>query len=357
MRLGTLRKSGPVIWPNVISTLRIAALTGRGEEEDESRLLKLYWNRAELKKELATLDAQVHQLRDRLKQQEGLTGRVEEEFHALEVLLGNPDYAFQAIVHYQLRALWRACHAQLEQFAGELGRQREERESQRHLQDYQLGRAQRLRAISDLEAAAEADVAAAESAVAERVARLGQLRQLWHYFRRQRLEAEVEAERERVASLARVLADTRASRKEIEQEPWPKFAGLSTEGKRGINVAVIAYAQLLVTRLGEGGLGRRAWEAQRLGVRDCHYGSRGECMAFMAEIRDAVALVREAGSIVPELKVRADRLKASASYAEPGDPVPLAESLPANEPGTERSLNEPNVLRENYWDIYRVLRG
>jgi hypothetical protein len=80
-------------------------------------------------------------------------------------------------------------------------------------------------------------------------------------------------------------------------------------------------------------------------------------MALMAEIRDAVALVREAGGIVAELKVRADRLKASASYAEPGDSIPLAESLPANEPGTERSLNEPNVLRENYWDIYRVLRG
>lgn len=324
-------------------------------DDDEARLLKLYWNRAELKKELASLDAQLHQLRDRLKQQEGLTGRIEEEHRALEILLGNPEYGFQALVHFQLRALWRACHAQLEQFGTELVRQREERESRRQIQEYQQSRSGRLRAIAEAESAAEAEVAAAESAVAAKEADISRRRRFWHYFTRQALEREVDSLKKVVAERAEDLNVVRAARKNQEQESWPKFPGLSAEGRRSINLAIIAYAQLLVCRLEDGGLARKAWEAQRLSVSECHYGTRGECMALMTEIREAVALVRDAKDVVGELKIRAEALRAAASYADSVDPLPLPESLPGNHPGAERRLDEPCVLRDNYWDIFKVL--
>jgi hypothetical protein len=340
-----------------VARFRLPSLgTRSAEQEEESRLLKLYWNRAELKKELATLDDSVHQLRDRLKQQEGATGRVEEEHRALEVLLGSPEYGFQALVHYQLRALWRACHAQIEQFGAELARQREERERKRQVQDYQVARAQRLRVIGEREAALEADVASAEAAVREGEGRLSRLQRFWHYFRRQEVETQVERLRGVLAERAATLAEARIARKALEHEPWPDFVGLSLDGKRSINLAVIAYAQLLVCRLAEGGLARRSWEAQRQSVRDSHYGTRGECLAMMNEIRDALARVRDATDVIVELKQRAERVRISAQYAEADDPVPLPETLPGNEPSGARSLDEPNVLRENYWDLFRILR-
>ena len=345
-------------WTDLVARFSLPSFATRNaEQEEESRLLKLYWNRAELKKELATLDDSVHQLRDRLKQLEGATGRVEEEHHALEVLLGSPEYGFQALVHYQLRALWRACHAQIEQFGAELARQREERERKRQIQDYQIARAQRLKTIGEREAALEADVASAEAAVREGEDRLAKLQRFWHYFRRQEVEIQVERLRGVLAERSATLGEARVARKALEHEPWPDFGGLSLDGKRGINLAVIAYAQLLVCRLADGGLARKSWDAHRQSVRDCHYGSRGECLALMNEIRDSLARVREAKDVIGELKLRSERIRASAGYAEPDDPVPLAETLPGNDPNGERTLDEPSVLRENYWDVYRILRS
>ena len=51
-------------WP----VLRLPAL-GQPDGVDDERLLKLFWNRAELKKELQALDDELHGLQDRIKQQ------------------------------------------------------------------------------------------------------------------------------------------------------------------------------------------------------------------------------------------------------------------------------------------------
>jgi hypothetical protein len=120
---------------------------------------------------------------------------------------------------------------------------------------------------------------------------------------------------------------------------------------------VIAYAQLLLARLSTDGLALRTWNAQRNHVRDIRYGTRRDCEQLMRDVASAIVRVREAKEIVAELKTRAEAIKASAAYPHDEDAVPVAESLPGNELGRERSLDEPSVLRDNYWDIYRVLRG
>jgi len=324
---------------------------------DEARLLKLYWNRAELKKELADLDQELHQLRDRLKQQEAATGRVEEEFQALESLLGNPEFGFEVLAHYQLRALWRACHGQLQQFGSELARQREERERKRQVAEYQADRVHRLKLAGERETYAESALAQAQADVAQMEAEMARLSGLWHYFRRRKLAGHIHSAQGLVTERAAMLADERAARRVIEQEQWPEFPGLSLDGKRSINLAVIAYAQLLVSRLAADGLAARALSAQRDHVRDCHYGTRPECEQLMRDVAAAVARVREAKDVVSELKTRAEHLRATATYPHDEDAVPVSDSLPPNDIGAERTLNEASVLRDNYWDIYKVLRG
>src|SRR5258708_13219571 len=89
--------------------------------------MQLFQNRAGLKKAYADLKDEFHLLRDRLKQQEGATIRVQEQLHALGDLLGDPKTGFGALVFFQLRTLWKTCHQQLSTFATDLTRQHEAR--------------------------------------------------------------------------------------------------------------------------------------------------------------------------------------------------------------------------------------
>jgi hypothetical protein len=59
--------------------------------------MQLFQNRAGLKKAYADLKDEFHLLRDRLKQQEGATIRVQEQLDALGDLLGDPKTGFSAL--------------------------------------------------------------------------------------------------------------------------------------------------------------------------------------------------------------------------------------------------------------------
>src|SRR5580658_8297954 len=76
--------------------------------EEEGRVLALFRNRAELKKAYGELQEEIYRLKDRIKQQEGATQRVQEMLNALEVRLGLSDTGYPALVFYQLRRLWQA---------------------------------------------------------------------------------------------------------------------------------------------------------------------------------------------------------------------------------------------------------
>src|SRR5260370_490736 len=80
--------------------------------------------------------------------------RVLEEKESLEVLLGNPDFGFGALVHFQLRALWKGCNVQLEQFGAELRRQQEDRERKRQLVEFHQDRQARVKLAAERLAAA-----------------------------------------------------------------------------------------------------------------------------------------------------------------------------------------------------------
>ena len=65
---------------------------GGSVSAEEERLMQLFQNRAGLKKAYADLKDEFHLLRDRLKQQEGATIRVQEQLDALGDLLADPAH-------------------------------------------------------------------------------------------------------------------------------------------------------------------------------------------------------------------------------------------------------------------------
>jgi len=168
-------------------------LSGRQESAEDQRLVELFRNRAELKKELQELGEERHRLLDRLKLQEGATMRVEEQMAALEQYLGRPEEGYKCLAYFQLRALWRAAARRLEQFAAELQRQQKDRERKQQLAAFERARRDRLGEIERelAEARVLADQLQAEQRLVEQ--RLRELRGFWNHFSRRRLADAIAA--------------------------------------------------------------------------------------------------------------------------------------------------------------------
>src|SRR5262245_31304607 len=227
-----------------LSDLRQLLPGTRTPQEDE-RLLQLYWNRAELKKELSRLQDERHRLVEQMNEQEAAAMRSREQLEQLETHLGNPDVAMHALVYFQLRALWRTASAKLARFASQLRRQQEERERQRQLIEFDQERRRQLAEFdrSILDARAAADTLEAKRKLKE--ASLARMGGFWNYFRRRQLAEQIEAERlawDEAVTRTTDLGDDRAT---LEETQPPSFGGISIDGRRTVNTAVIAYAQQL----------------------------------------------------------------------------------------------------------------
>ena len=116
----------------------LTAIFGNSEEktEDSDKLMELYWNRAELKKEFAGMRKEQFRLQDRIKQHEGATARLQQKLDHLEDLLVDPDWAHNVVVFYQLRGLGERCERKLARFAEQLKQQREQKKHNSLLVDW-----------------------------------------------------------------------------------------------------------------------------------------------------------------------------------------------------------------------------
>ncbi len=329
--------------------LRLGWDSGRRDGEDD-RLVSLFRNRAELKKAYSGVQDEVQRLKDRIKQQEGATMRVQEMLQALEARLSQPDTAYPTLVFYQLRELWALGRTLLTSFVGELSEQQEERERRAFLADYNRRQFDRRQGIDANLRAAETRAGEARAAVADLEQGVQALRQFWHYFKRRALRQRLQQANLQALMCMQELDGARAARAQLDAESPPEFGGLSVEARRAINLAAVAYAQNLCDRLAPTGLlePARVAAGRREPPRD-DYGDRARCEATIQSIQRARGLLEQrAASLSADLKQRSDRLTELAKYRNDGDTVPAAESLSA-------AIDGSKVLNDDMWEIYRVL--
>ena len=334
---------------------------GSAVSAEEERLMQLFQNRAGLKKAYADLKDEFHLLRDRLKQQEGATIRVQEQLDALGDLLGDPKTGFGALVFFQLRTLWKTCHQQLSTFATDLTRQQEAREIAKHTADIEAAKNARLADVTQRlqTASAEADMQRQHLAAAQ--TELGRLNAFWHYFKRRRRQKAMESLRSHVVMADAAVGDLHAERSTIEHEATVPFPGISLAARRNINLAIISFAELLCEHVDAFGLAARAKEAVARRVHEMSFGSRADCEGYMQRVQKAQAAVANQKQITGTLKAKLDRLRATCEYRNNADTVPTADSLNAA-PGAAAVSNPAaattsawNVLAEDYWDLYTLL--
>ena len=328
---------------------------------EDHRVLALFRNRAELKKAYGDLREEIDQLRDRIKQQEGMTLRVQEILGTLESRLGMSETAYPALVFYQLRRLWRCGHEHLGRFCAELTTQRDERERRAHLAEHNRCQFAKKQSAEQLLRMARQLAEHEHERVQELERRHAQLHRWWHFFKRRGLEHALAHARAGVDAAEVSLGAARQALAEVAAVPIPEFPGLSLEGRRAINLAVIAYAEVLCLKLAPMPLlVMRACEAASHREVIDVYGSRSECEALMNQIERAQARLRPHANLSQEIKQRTERLRPLARYRDhEQDAIPVAEFLAsdtdAEVTGAGPMAGVPNVLAENTWNIHSVL--
>jgi hypothetical protein len=343
----------------------LAATINRDSSGQDEQLLRLYWNRAAVKKELAGLRKERHELLDRLKQQEGAVVRSQEQLEALERLLTNPLAAANAMVYFQLRHLWRVASQRLQQFAAELRLQQEKRERDQLHGKILAKRDRRLKAIEEKIA----------SLTVERADMLGELKELEGSWDRSNVVVQLLGRRnmrKQREALNISLVEQRQQLEEIEylkdkiaHEALPESSGLSIDTRRAINRALIALAQHLVVHFSDHNLASLAKAAINKPVTDMKFGDRRDCDRMVEKIRECLEALTSQKDLAGQVKARAAMIGPKLRYRNDSDSVPVPDGVAdiamyvaTSDAPTRRDSDAPirvNVLEQEYWDIYSVL--
>ena len=297
------------------------------EAPEDSRIIQLFRNRAELKKTLADAQDEVHRMKDRVKLQEAATQRVREQLQRLESFLGQPVSGLHCLVHYQLRELWDTGHTQITTLVQELAKAREERERKQFLADLN-------RQLFERQQVARAAAARAENGAAEVRARLNNVQSAlaasqrwWQYFRRRELLRKCQAVETQVAAAEAELAEARAELVKIEEAGGARYPGLSLDARRMLNLTIIAAAQVLALRLAPVSLMARMIDAKSRPEARMDGGPEA-AMAAMQEIARARAhMTQNAQGLATEAKRLADHLASQVQYRLPAETLPAEESV------------------------------
>jgi hypothetical protein len=304
----------------------------------------------------------MQRLRDRLKQQEAATGRVQEMFESLEKRLESADTGLSTLVFYHLRSLWGDGREIIGLLVQDLVAKQEERERKAWALEGNRKQFQNRQAAEQQLRQAETLVVAARQQLAAFEARLAKLDKWWHRWQRPKLAAQRPPLQAAVGAADAALAAARARCEKIDSTGAGDFPGISVEARRAINLAAIACAEVLCLRLARTTLvgSARAAMAKRESLE--YYGDLATCVSIMSDIVKARSLLRQRGGTMQEVAQRTERLRSTAAYLGEFETVPVPESCGVSEGdvlahGSQgvTAAKLPNVLAEDTWDLFKVL--
>lgn len=342
----------------------MASLTGifkavpEPPQQDNDKLVDLFRNRTELKKEFASLRDEKYRLQDRIKEHRASIERVEQKLNHLESLLLDPEWVHNVVTFYQLRRLSAHCVSRLSRFAEQLKQQREKRIYDRILAAWRAEQEQ---------ARAQAEAAIGEQRMQVQLLE-DQLQAERHRFdmmgglsRMMKGRAQSEA----IESIERSLTEAHTRESEllyelerIENEEAPPNPGLDVAAKRSINFMILAYAQQLYLHYMEDNLVGLAKEAGEKSVGAVNYGDKSDCddiLERLAQCRDEVGKIDVSTGT---LQKRAKLIAKEANFRREQDVVPttatVATVFDISRNGVVSKI-DVNLLGENYFGLAKVL--
>lgn len=342
----------------------MASLTGifkavpEPPQQDNDKLVDLFRNRAELKKEFASLREEKYQLQDRVKEHRASIERVEQKLNHLESLLLDPEWVHNVVTFYQLRRLSAHCASRLARFSEQLKQQREKRIFDK--------------VLSSWRAEQEQEREQAEAAIGEQRMQV-QLLEDQLQAERHRLDMmgglsrmmKGKAQAEAIEGIERSLREAHAKESEllyelerIENTEPPPNPGLDVAAKRSINFMILAYAQQLFLHYMEDDLVSLAKEAGEKSVGAVNYGNKSDCDEILERLVNRREEVGKVEATTETLQKRAKLIAKKAMFRRDEDVVPTSASVSTvfdvSDNGVIHKI-DANLLGENYFGLAKVL--
>lgn len=341
----------------------MASLTGIFKPEADvdqgtDKLVDLFRNRAELKKEFAALRNEKYQLQDRIKERQGAVERVQQKLNHLESLLLDPEWVHTVVVYYQLRRLAAHCEAKLERFAEQLKQQRENRVHSKVLVEWNERRKLESAEVQKRIGEHRLHLQALEDHLQAERHKLSTMGGISKIFKGRSQAESVEDIEASIGAAQKMESELLLELDAIEKREPPPHRGLDVGTKRSINYLILAFAQQLYLDYSEYNLACLAKEASDKSVGAVNYGTKHEC----DELLDKVVKRRQAidsGEDSPDrLQHRARLIAEHALFRNDDDAVPapgtVATVYDIDRNGVVRQF-DANLLGENYFGVSRIL--
>ena len=318
---------------------------GKGDD----RLLDLYWNRAQLKKEYTSLRKDRYQLLDALTEAEGKTARLTQKIEYLEDLLGDPETASSTVVHYRLRRIWRHCNKRLLMFSDRLRDQCERRESESLREGWAKKIAAKHAEVSKRHAEQSKRLHALQNEAQYLTDQINELSGIFSFFKRRAVRLELETV---ATSMAQIINDIGELEKRISHlsiAEMPKFDSLTLESRRAINLTVLSLAMTLAEHYSEHGIVELAKTACEKPVGAMVYGSAGDCESILERadrLTNTFVQREKEASFVSDLKKHSVELQQVASFNKDSDATPTPGSM---------NGQKINVLAEDLWSVSNAM--
>ena len=334
----------------------LTAILGTSEQkpEDSDKLMELYWNRAELKKEFAGMRKERHRLQERIKEQEGKTARIQQKVAHLEHLLADSKWAHNVVVFYQLRGLGKKSELKLARFAEKLKQQREQKKHSSLLVDWNEERKVEARPLKEQIVLNRGLAQRLGDQLQAEQRRLTSMNAFTRFFRGRftmKLIDSIATQLEVAVQEDQLLHD---NLEELINRKPPDHKGLDIATKRSINLFIIAFAQQLYIQFDEADIAGFVKESMEKSAGAINYGTQYECQQIIERIQKSIEHLEGAMESADVLKKRAMMLGERAKFSGNDDAVPRPESvaslirIDANGLISEKDLN---IVGENYWGI------
>lgn len=337
----------------------LTAIFGSSQDDagDSEKLLELYWNRAELKKEFANLRDETFKLKDQIKTEQGNTARAHQKFEHIENLLLDPEWAYSVVVFYQLRALNLRCRAKLAGFAEQLKQQREKRQHSRLLEEWNARRQAEVEALEARIIEQRQNKQMLEDQLQSERHRFSMMGGFMRFFRGRSMKKLLDQVADDIASALQQEAILQSELTAVRYREAPDTQGLDVGSKRSINLMILSYAQELYLHFEDDDLASLAKESGERSVGAVRYGSKADCDFMLKKIVERSDCMARANTVADLLKQRAVLLAEGAMYRDDEEAVPASESVSTlyhfSKQGAARR-KAVDIIGENYWDIAKV---
>ncbi len=338
----------------------LTAIFGNTQEDssDSAKLLELYWNRAELKKEFADLRDETFRLKEQIAAKEGSAARLQQKLDHLESLLLDPDWVYNVVAHYQLRAFNQRCQSKLARFAEQLKQQREQRQHSRVIDVWNDQRDEEAQALQARLGEQRMQMQMLEDQLQAERHRLSMMGGFTRFLRRRSITKTLDNIAEQIGSSQMRESELLAALEEILSRDAPDTEGLDIASKRSINFMILSFAQQMYLHFLEDGLSGMAKESGDKSVGAINYGNKAECGRILEAVQKRGDAMDKVSDFADVLQQRAKLIAEKALFKLDDDAVPVAGTVSTvyvveqNGVITEK---DANLIGENYWNLANVL--